>query len=134
MKDFHLLLSLTIAVAGMSGCGSADAETVTGSVRGTVVIGGKPLTQGSLQLYNTLTGNGASFLVDASGTFSSHMPVVADEYTVYVGPGSSPPESGGGPPTMPKMPANVPRKYQSFSTSDKKVTISEGENEIKIEF
>ncbi len=125
-----LLLSVSLF-----GCGAGGEVKETGTVSGTVVLDGKPVTKGLVSFSMAAEGAGALADLDANGGFKFEGPLQVGEYVVTVGPPRQDPNSG--PKTFikidPKDYASIPKKYYSETTSDLKAHVIEGENKIELE-
>ena len=85
MKLSRLLAVSTAAAALSLGCGSAFAQSTTGSIRG-VVTGpdGSPVAGQTVTVTNELTGSSRTLTTNANGVFGAAGLSVSGEYTVRV--------------------------------------------------
>lgn len=124
-----------LVVGVLAGCGGGGGESrPEGTVSGTVVLDGQPVTTGRVVLISDALGASAAANLDEDGAFAIDGPVPAGEYQVFL----APPDRGNEPPGLtPEPPAaqvltGVPEKYLSQSSTDLNVTVSEGRNEIPL--
>jgi len=105
-------------------CGCGQKETGI-PVSGQVKLDGAPLTGVSLNLFDTEKGVSATSLLDADGKFEMANSLPPGTYVVTVSPPlASHPAGAEGKPTIPKLPANLPKKVMDLRTSDVKATIA----------
>ena len=109
-------LAMTVAVLVSSGCSSEPvAPERTAGISGTVTLKGKPVKGGTVMLMSLEDGSSGQAPLDNSGKFEMAEPVPPGEYTVFF--------AG----------ARVPEIYLSETSSDHKVTVTEGTNDLKID-
>lgn len=112
------------------GCGGENASMAI--VRGVVTSNGQPLSKGIIVLFDKSAGDGASAPLDDQGRFSLSGPVRAGAYDVAFQPPPLPPPLEGG--TAPAPSIAIPEKFQSPDTSGQVVEVTEGDNDVKIDF
>jgi hypothetical protein len=115
------------------GCGGGEA---TGTVKGTVYLGEEPFGDASVVLVSPDTGQGGSADVNPDGTFSIELPIPVGTYTAYLTPkideAAMMEKMQQGMATGMEMPKDFPAKYQNEASSDLKVQVEEGENEVTL--
>lgn len=105
-------------VMALFSCGCSSEQVPperTAKVAGTVTLKGKAVKGGTLMLMDLQNGSSGQAALDKSGKFEMTDAVPPGEYTVFL--------AG----------TRVPEKYQSETSSDYKVTVTEGDNELKID-
>ena len=112
---------LVMATVGCDGTGSG------GTVSGTVVHNGAPVTSGSVNFVSP-TGTAAIAAIDDSGKYAIEGELEPGEYTVYVSPPEPPPPAPGVVPP-PRKAFPVPRKFQAAESSGVRVTVKPGSND-----
>lgn len=119
-----LAVSLILSV----GC---DAHP-TGQVSGQVMYNGSPVTDCVINLFLKEKGAGATATLDSSGKFTFPDPLELGTYIVFITP--TPPVAGapGTKPTKPTTP-RIPKKTSDASTSDTKLVVKAGKNDVVIE-
>lgn len=107
-------LFLTTAI----GCRSVEDEIpeATARVSGIVAIAGKPVGRGTVCFYSLKTGATTQGLLDKRGRFEFESPLPPGEYTVYLGGAS-----------------RVPERYLSETSSDRRITLVSGSNDLTID-
>jgi hypothetical protein len=131
--------ALTIAgllAAGLAGCGESGPET--GTVKGAVTFKSAPLTAGTVNFYNKETAAAAQAALDESGRFTVASPLKTGTYLVFVFPPAPPAPVMKNPNDPPlkldtKGFPDVPQKYRSDRTTDIKVEVKAGANDVKVE-
>ena len=129
---FALLFASATSICIVLGCG--DTGPPKGDVAGTVTFRGRPLTSGTVTLFNDETGVGVSSDLDASGTCTFE-DVLAGIYgvTIQPPPPPSPEEMAQGAKVKAKS-SPIPKKFANPQTSRLQVTVKEGdENEFSFE-
>ena len=99
-------------------CGCSSKEETpesTAKVAGTATVKGKPIKGGTLMLMSLENGSTGQGTIDRKGKFEFTDPIPPGKYTVFF--------AG----------VRVPDKYQSETSSDYKVTVTEGSNDLKID-
>lgn len=124
-----LLVSCCISLA-LVGCSNPNP---VGTVKGTATVKGKPYSKAAVMFVSLETGHGASGDLDAEGKFQLSDPLPVGKYTVYFAPKSIAPEDATAAPIPMQMDKVVPDKYWSESSSDIKVDVKEGANEVPVE-
>jgi hypothetical protein len=117
-------MALLLSTSGCSEGNSAGAEA-----SGVVTVDGSPVANVLVNFLPDAEGNSAFATTDASGRFRVQTTrtmtgLEPGEYQVTVHPGDSDAES---------VPITIPEKYQNEETSDLRVTIQDGNNDLKIE-
>lgn len=105
------LLAIAAPVACLPGCSGGRPS---GSVSGTVTLGGSPLTAGLVLFSNQATGVGVTAELDASGRYEIGA-IPTGEYQVAIEPPPLP-----APHEMDQVRAprdNIPPKYKDLQTS-----------------
>lgn len=135
--EFRPLLVLGVLL--LTGCGGGGLNVPTGTVSGTVTMGGKPLTDATITFIGETNGDTASGVLQSDGTYSlkygSGFGVPAGDYRVVVVAGAA--ASSG--PTNPedlmktvKVPqvvkSPIPDKYRDPKTSALVAVVKEGTN------
>ncbi|GAA4430615.1 carboxypeptidase-like regulatory domain-containing protein [Bremerella cremea] len=137
-QRFYRSLPSTLFVLGLLalvGCGG-PAET-GGTVSGKVTANGKPVTGADIQFRNIDLGTGITCTLQADGTFKSDTAIPEATYTIAFTPTLSDHQPGStGMPTIPKLPASIPKKYTQTKTSDltaevKSIPVNEFEFDLK---
>ncbi|MGE3804794.1 MAG: hypothetical protein AB7K24_09000 [Gemmataceae bacterium] len=124
----------------VAGCGKSEEEP-KGEVKGTVTFAGEPVTEGYVSFFNQQRGIEFEVPIEEEGTFvvrsREGKTIPANlEYVVTVRPlrvVGNPPGDKSAPFEMDKEAPNIPEKYRQSSSSPLKVTIKEGDNEVKVE-
>ncbi|AMV32492.1 hypothetical protein VN12_10230 [Pirellula sp. SH-Sr6A] len=117
---------------GMSAVGCSNPNPV-GTVKGTATVKGKPYNKAAVMFVSLETGHGASGDLDDQGNYQLSDPIPVGQYTVYFAPKSIAPEDATAAPLPMHMDKAVPDKYWSESSSDIKVDVKEGSNDIPVE-
>ena len=120
---------LTLTLFTVAGCGSS--EKPAGTVSGKVVHNGKPVTGGDVN-FSSKSGSAASGALGDGGTFKIDGSLEVGEYVVYLSPPPIGPVPPGQKPQTPKK-IDVPKKFQSPSTSTATITLKSGANDVTIE-
>ncbi len=99
------------------GCGSTTEEAAdpTAQASGTVSVEGKAVGRGEVCFYSLASGATGQTALSKGGKFQLESPLVPGDYAVYL-IGAS----------------NVPEKFLSETSSDYKVTLKEGANDLTI--
>lgn len=95
-----------------------------------MVYRGKPVTEGSLNLFSKEKGVGGVAKIDGSGKFALPQPLEAGTYAVYVTASTEPPPPGSRP--KPAQ-AALPRKARDPNTSGVTVKVERGDNDLVVE-
>jgi hypothetical protein len=119
-----LLPLLFVAIAG---CGGGQP---TGTVKGKVTFDGAPYTDASVIFLDMETGQAGSANIQAGGTFAIEKPLPVGTYTVYLAP--KPVEQTAEPVPV-TIDETVPDKYWNEASSDIKIEVEEGENDVAVE-
>ncbi len=122
----RLLAAIGLAVA--LGCGSSGNPT--GQVSGTVQLGSKPLTKGSVNFLMKEKGIGAEAPIDATGKYAFSTPLAVGTYAVTVTPPPVEPVRPGTRP--PKVVQEIPARYREPTSSGLSYTVKPGSNEYPI--
>lgn len=104
------LLWAVLAIAPVvAGCGPSEAPTAP--ISGVVTLAGEPLTDATVLFYDSVSGAGATCLLDAEGKFSNESVPLGD-YQVTIGPPPTEHAAGAtGMPVIPQLPKKLPKKY-----------------------
>ncbi|WP_439620657.1 hypothetical protein [Gemmata sp.] len=121
---------LLVSVAALLGCD--PPETPKGTVSGTVVYKGKPITGGEVELYCEAAGVGANVPIDESGRFALAIPIAAATYQACINPPHAHPGEEV-PPARMRAFREVPAKARALKTSGLTVTVNKGANDVTIE-
>jgi len=123
-----LVLALLL---GLSGC--ANREPM-GEVSGKVTFEGKVVGEGLVHFKDPKTGASEEALLNTDGTFALKAPLPLGQYKVLVMPLIDREQvDGKGPVVGVERPApNIPDRYRTDS-SDLKVTVVEGKNEVSLD-
>jgi hypothetical protein len=118
------LAVILVSMCIFAGCSGGQP---TGSISGTVALGGSPLTAGAVVFTNEATGFGVTAELDASGTY--RIPSIpTGQYQVAIEPPPPPAphemDQRGAPRT------EVRRKYQDPHTSGLSATVQRGANTV----
>ncbi len=119
-----------LSVACITGCGGAQGM---GSISGKVTLKGEPVTTGRIGFLSKETGKGAAGDISSTGEFEINSSLPAGTYTVTVNPPSPKPPQEGEPVTKPPNPKGFPKKFRSSETSDLKVEVKSGSNQLEID-
>lgn len=122
------LLAVVTCCLGLTviGCGGPVGGTVTGKL----TLDGEAYTDASVIFLSMKTGGGSSAGVDAEGKFTLPEKLPAGTYHVYIAPAM--PSDDAAMPTMVLMDKKVPDKYWSESTTDIRVEVENGPNEVEV--
>ncbi len=134
LRSFPGGLCALLVCMSLGGCGSSASDKETGTVSGTVVSDGKPVTEGLVSFSIAAKGVGALADLDANGAFKFESPLPVGEYVVTISPPR--PDPNLGPKEMtpidPKDYPNIPKKYHSDKTSGLTAKVVTGENKIEL--
>lgn len=130
MNRFIALFALSCFGFCFAGCSNPNP---VGTVKGTATVKGKPYTNAAVMFVSLETGHGASGDLNAEGKYQLSDPLPVGNYTVYFAPKSIAPEDATAAPLPMHMDKSVPDKYWSESSSDIKVEVKEGANEIPVD-
>lgn len=140
MRNEQKQFALRIIIAGVFsftglflGCGKdSPPEKVTGAVDITVTYGGKPVSEGLVQM--TIAGKGvySSSQLDDAGHASIPKTEIGN-YTVFITPPSGPAPHETDKPAKQKKYPEIPPKYRSEQTSTLNAQVKEGKNEFQFE-
>jgi len=122
-----LLLSAGLAIGICAGCGSSKS---TGTVKGSVTLGGAPYADAAVVFLSMDTGQGSSVDIQSGGSFELPEPIPTGTYTVYLAPKAA--EAGDQPKPV-SIDQAVPDKYWNEAASDIKIEVKEGENSVTVE-
>ncbi len=112
------------------GCGKT---TPTGTVKGKVTLDDAPFAaDGSVVFMSTETGQAGSADIQSDGTFSLETPLQVGSYAVFIGPRSAESEDGMEEPSEEKLDESLPEKYLNEASTDIKVDIVEGDNDVMV--
>ena len=104
------------------GCGGAPAApTMDVTVKGKVTLNGQPAGPIGIQFYSMQHGNVAKAEADKEGAFTLSGPIPAGEYILYL---TGPAEG--------KAPSNIPPIYFSDTSTDQRVTLNSGANDVAL--
>ncbi len=78
------------------------------------------------------TGQAGAGNVQPDGTFALKKPLQVGSYVVFVGPKVSESADGTMEPGDEKFDDSLPEKYRSEATSDIKIDITEGQNDVTV--
>ncbi len=130
-----LALLAAVVTTGV-GCGKSPA----GSVAGTVLLDGEPLTEGTVAFYDMEKGKGLSCLLDETGMFVSPVEVPPGRYKVMIAPGGGPGAHQAGADGMPALPGydgprshRIPMKFRDYEKSGLTADVGPGENSFHFE-
>jgi hypothetical protein len=105
-------------------------------VRGKVTFKGKPVTEGTVTLFNPKTGAGAEAQLGPDGSFAVPGKVVVGEYVVTITPAiymdNSDPQKTP-PSPMEKKAPNIPGKYRNQARSPLRADVKEGPNSFEFD-
>ena len=137
--NVHVLwksLLAALCVSGLlAGCGEpAKPVLPAGTVSGTVLFNGKPVTEGTVIFENAKDAVLTGAPLGAEGKFQKS-DVRALDYVVYIVPKPVTPGGDAGPaPAASAAPADIPAKYSVAATSGFKATVKAGTtNDFKFE-
>lgn len=121
---------LVIFLVGMTslGCGKS---VPTGTVQGKVTLNGQPYDNAVVAFMCLDTGYVALADIQSEGAFVIAEPVPVGNYTVYLAPKADP--GGGDEPRPVTIDQSIPDKYWNESSSDIKIDVKEGENDVAVE-
>tara|TARA_R110002111_G_scaffold262872_1_gene342338 strand:+ start:58022 stop:58462 length:441 start_codon:yes stop_codon:yes gene_type:complete len=124
-------VTLLVCFALLTGCGSETEPT--GSVTGNITYQGNPLTEGLVNIYSAGRSVVGTAEIDTEGHFEFAKPIATGDYQVYISPPPPPaPPEPGQPPLKIKPPQKIPQKYRAANTTDLKITITAGANELSL--
>lgn len=127
-----LVLVVGFTAVGWAGCRSGPA---TGEVRGKVTFRGKPVTEGTVTLFDPKTGAVAEAQLGQDGSFAVPGKVVVGEYIVMITPAiymdNSDPKTPPSP--MEKKAPNIPAKYRNQTLSPLRADVKEGPNNFEFD-
>ncbi len=118
-----------LCVWQFTGSGCAKPKPM-GTVKGTVTLDDKPYADAAVVFLSLTSGQASSAGIRAGGAFQLPSPLPTDTYTVYLAP------KVGAPTDEPKpvsIDASVPDKYWSEASSDIKIDVREGENDVRVQ-
>lgn len=122
-----LFAGLTV---GLSGCG--EPRKPAGSVAGRVTLGGEPVSQANVQLFQSDGTPAGVAAVDASGQFRFEQAIPTGRYEVAV-LSAAEVAPAGSDPSGEQRAASIPPKYWDQHTSGLTAKIEEGENSLVLE-
>ena len=125
------LASLSVGCL-LAAMGCSESQPM-GTVKGTVSVKGKPYTDAAVMFVSTASGQGSGGDIGADGSFTLADPLPVGTYTVYFAPKSIAPEDATAAPVPIHMDKSVPEKYWNEASSDIKVEVKEGDNNIPVE-
>lgn len=114
----------------MVGCGSEPSGTVTGKV----TYKGTPVTSGSISFLMKGKGIAQDAKLDALGAFAMAETLPVGMYHIVYVPPTPEPQDPSKPRKAETVAVAVPPKFRDINTSGISVEISNGKNEIPIEF
>lgn len=134
-RSFPVWVGGLILCAGLAGCGPKVVVKETGTVSGTVVFEGEPVTEGVVNFSMASEGVGALADLDANGEFKFANPLPVGDYVVTISPPRPDPNLGPKEivPIDPNDYPNIPKKYHSETTSELTAQVIKGENKIEFE-
>ncbi len=125
----HIVLACLVTVLFV-GCGKTDPS---GSVKGKVTLDDAPYSaEASVVFMSTETGQAGSANIGSDGTFSLEKPLPVGAYVVFIGNKSSSVEVDAEAPTPEKPDEALPAKYRNEATTDIKIDIVEGDNDVTV--
>ena len=130
LGKFWIVTVLSTCSLLLSGCAPANP---VGSVKGTASLKGKPYSDAAVMFISLEKGFASGGDIQADGSFTLAEPLPVGSYTVYLAPKSIPVEDATAAPVPMQADKSVPSKYWNESTSDIKVDVKEGENNIPID-
>jgi len=122
-----LLCLLCICPLAFSSC---KPSTPMGTVKGTVTLDDKPYADAAVVFLSPTSGQASSADLQAGGMFQLPAPLPTDTYIVFLSP------KVGNPTDEPKpvsIDASVPDKYWNEASSDIKIEVKEGENNVQVQ-
>ncbi len=136
---FCCALVLCAGISLLQGCGKGGLEGPTGTVSGTVTIGGKPLSDASITFFGESNGDTATAVLGSDGAYSlkyeGGFSVPAGDYRVAVIAGPPPGEKAPDPADLMKTmkpqglgKSPIPPKYRDPKTSALVAVVKEGSN------
>ena len=125
MNPARVVGGLVIGVLAAVAAGCDDGKPA-GSVSGTVIYNGTPVTAGAVNFVSK-SGAAAVATIDDAGKYAVDGKLEAGEYTVYVTPPEPPDPVPGVAPAPPKA-FPVPPKFRAAATSGVTVTVKPGTN------
>lgn len=128
-----ILYSCALCLIGLViGCAGGGDDVPIGTVSGSIMIQGKPLTQGRVNFVSTTSGGGGYADLNDDGTFEVLGPLPAGKYVVFltpVGLGDQPPSEK--PVDDRNMPlANLPKQVQDEATTNLTAIVKVGDNQF----
>ena len=105
-----LLWAVLTLVPLAVGCGPGEAPTAP--ISGIVTLAGEPLTDATVMFYDSVSGAGATCLLDPEGKFASES-VPLGNYQVTIGPPPTEHAAGAeGMPVIPQLPKKLPKSQK----------------------
>jgi len=120
-----VIICATLLPVVMTGCGGPPMGTVSG----TVTINDKPYSASDVMFLDLKTGQAASGEVQPDGTFTLSQELPLGAYTVYLAPKAVPEAAD---PAPVKIDTSIPDKYWNEASSDIKVEVKEGPNQVQV--
>ena len=136
---FRCALVFGIGFFLLQGCGRGGLDGPTGTVSGTITMGGKPLSDASVTFFGENNGDTATAVLGSDGTYSlkyeGGFSVPAGDYRVAVIAGPPPGEKAPDPADLMKTmkpqgmgKSPIPAKYRDPKTSALVAVVKEGTN------
>ena len=131
LRKFVILAGACLSLM-VIGCGPTEKpEPPKSKVTGTVKFKGQPVKEGSVVFENKELGYVASGTIK-DGAFTVPVIPIA-KYKVFISPPQAPPSSDPGKPNPPPDPADIPKNYREYATSDLSADIKAGDNTVTLE-
>ena len=125
----QVVLACFVAVSFV-GCAKTDP---TGLVAGKVTLDDVPYAaDSSVMFMSRETGQAGTADIQPDGTFSLTTPLPVGSYVVFIGPKSATTEDGSEEPSEEKIDPSLPTKYLNEVTTDIKIEIVEGPNDVVV--
>jgi hypothetical protein len=124
-----VLLTCLVSVL-FAGC---EERVATGKVQGKVTLDGAAYADASVVFISPDSGQAASADIQPDGTFTVETPLPVGSYVVFLTPKSAASAEAGDQPVEESVDESVPEKYWNEATSDIKVKIIEGQNDVPVE-
>ena len=130
-SPFLQVVLVSLVTVLFVGCGETAGPT--GSVKGKVTLDDAPYSgDASVVFMSTVTGQAGTGDIQSDGTFTLGAPLPVGSYVVFIGPKSAASEDGVEEPSEEKMDESLPEKYLNEASSDIKIDIVEGDNDVTV--
>ncbi len=133
MRRLPLLQMVLASLVTVLFVGCGETAGPTGTVKGKVTLDDAPYSaDGSVVFMSRDTGQAGSANIQSDGAFSLTAPLPVGSYVVFIGPKSAAAEDGLEEPGEEKIDETLPEKYLNEVSTDIKIDIVEGENDVVV--